>query len=72
MFGEWKSATVKSSKTVDLHCSCRMPEQPGDEMAESESAMFGITATAWIFPVKCLAMLKFHGNARLVVTVHDC
>ena len=36
------------------------------------SAMFGITATAWIFQVTCLVMLKFRGNARLVVTVHDC
>ena len=34
--GERKSATVKSSKTLDLHCSCRMPEQPGDEMAECD------------------------------------
>ena len=34
--GERKSAAVKSSKTVDLHCSCRMPEQPGDEMAECD------------------------------------
>ena len=22
--------------------------------------------------MKCLVMLKFHGNVRLVVTVHDC
>ena len=34
--GERKSASVKSSKTVDLHCSCHMPEQPGDEMAECD------------------------------------
>ena len=34
--GERKSASVRSSKTVDLHCSCRMPEQPGDEMAECD------------------------------------
>ena len=34
--GERKSAAVKSSKTVDVHCSCRMPEQPGDEMAECD------------------------------------
>ena len=61
--GEWKSAAVKSSKTVDLHCSCRMPEQPDDEMAECDKCHVGITATAWIFPVKCLVMLKFHGKA---------
>ena len=36
VFGERKSAAVKSSKTIDLHCSCRMPEQPGDEMAECD------------------------------------
>ena len=37
VLGDRKSATVKSSKTIDLHCSCRMPEQPGDEMAECDS-----------------------------------
>ena len=36
MFGEQKSAAIKSSKTVDLHCSCRMPEQPDDEMAKCD------------------------------------
>ena len=36
VFGEPKSAAGKSSKTIDLHCSCCMPEQPGDEMAECD------------------------------------
>ena len=34
-------------------------------------AMFGITATAWTFPVRYLVSLKCIGNARLVVT-SDC
>ena len=67
--GEQKSAAVKSSKTVDLHCSCCTQVMKWPSVI---SAMFGITATAWIFPVRCLVMLKFRGNARLVVTVHDC
>ena len=31
-------------------------------------AMFGITATAWIFPVRCLVTQMFFGNVRFVVT----
>ena len=37
LLGERKGARVKSSKPVELHCSCRMPEQQGDEMAECDS-----------------------------------
>ena len=32
VLGERKSA-VRKPKTVELHCSCRMPEEKGDEMA---------------------------------------
>ena len=31
-----KCASIKSTKTVDLHCTCRMPEETGDEMAECD------------------------------------
>ena len=31
-------------------------------------AMFGIAATAWIFPVRCLLTQMFLGNVRFVVT----
>ena len=27
---------VKYTQTVDLHCSCRMPEEKGDKMAECD------------------------------------
>ena len=35
----YKSATTKSPETqvVDLHCTCRMPEKSGDDMALCES-----------------------------------
>ena len=33
VLGERKSA-VRKPKTVELHCSCRMPEEKGDEMAQ--------------------------------------
>ena len=46
-----------------------MPEHTGDKMAECDSchvfmwsvihAMFGITATLWIFPVRCLGVQRF-------------
>ncbi len=65
--GERETVTVKSSTTVDLHCSCRMPEHTGDELAKCDSC--GITATAWIFPVRCLVAHMFSGNVRLVVPV---
>ena len=32
-------------------------------------AMVGITATAWIVPVRCLVTHMFSGNVRLVVPV---
>ena len=35
MLGERKSA-VRKPKTVELHCSCRMPEEKGDEMAQCD------------------------------------
>ena len=29
LLGERKSAPIKSTKTVELHCTCRMPEEKG-------------------------------------------
>ena len=34
--GERRSTGVKSTQTVDLHCSCRLPEERGDKMAECD------------------------------------
>ena len=65
LLGERKSAPVKSTKTVELHCTCRMPEEKGDEMAECDSChvwyhshcmdipsgVFGETEISW----KCKA-----------------
>ena len=34
--GERRSVGVKSTQTVDLHCSCRLPEERGDKMAECD------------------------------------
>ena len=31
-----RSARVKFIQEVDLHCSCRLPEEEGDEMAECD------------------------------------
>ena len=45
-----KSSSIKSTKTVDLYCSCCMLGESND-MAES---MFSIIATAWTFLVRCL------------------
>ena len=35
VLGERKSA-VRKPKAVELHCSCRMPEEKGDEMAQCD------------------------------------
>ena len=35
--GERRSAGVKKTRTVDLHCSCRLPEVRGDKMAECDT-----------------------------------
>lgn len=65
--GQRKNTDIKSSKTVDLHCSCRMPEQPGDEMAECDSChvwyhchcmdipskVFGDVEVSWICKTCC-------------------
>ena len=37
LLGERKSAPTKSTKTVELYCTRRMPEEKGDEMAECDS-----------------------------------
>ena len=37
VLGERRSTPVRSTKTVELHCTCRMPEEKGDEMAECDS-----------------------------------
>ena len=68
MLGERKSA-VRKPKTVELHCSCRMPEEKGDEMAQC--AISGITATAWTFPVRCLVSLRSAGSVRDVYTSNE-
>ena len=33
---ERRSSTVRKTHTVDLHCSCRLPEERGDKMAECD------------------------------------
>ena len=33
---ERRSTGVRSTQTVDLHCSCRLPEERGDKMAECD------------------------------------
>ena len=37
VLGERRSTPARSTKTVELHCTCRMPEEKGDEMAECDS-----------------------------------
>ena len=37
VLGERRSTPVRSTKTVELHCTCRMPEEKGHEMAECDS-----------------------------------
>ena len=59
--GERRSTGVKRTQTVDLHCSCHMPEERGDGMAECD--LSGTTDTAWTFLVKCLVS---HGNVKYV------
>ena len=50
--GEQKSAGVKMTQTVNLHCSCRLPEVRGDKMAKCDICLkYGTTNTAWTFQV---------------------
>ena len=35
--GEQRNTGVKHTQTVDLHCSCHMPEERGDKMAECKT-----------------------------------
>ena len=37
LLGERRSRGVKHIQVVDLHCSCRMPEEAGDDMAECDA-----------------------------------
>ena len=36
LLGERRSRGVKHIQVADLHCSCRMPEEVGDDMAECD------------------------------------
>ena len=36
LLGERRSRGVKHTQVVDLHCSCSMPEEAGDDMAECD------------------------------------
>ena len=63
--GRANECPIKSTKAVELHCTCRMPEEKGDEMAECDSCniwyhhhcmdipseVFGETEISW----KCKA-----------------
>ena len=60
VLGDRKSVPRKP-KTVKLHCSCRMPEEEGDEMAKCDSY---ITAIAWTFPVRYLQSPRSTGSAK--------
>ena len=37
VLGECRSTPAQSTKIVEPHCTCRMPEEKGDEMAECDS-----------------------------------
>ena len=67
LLGERKSAPIKSTKTVELHCTCRMPEEKGDEMAECDSCHVWYHRHCMDIP--CLEKQRFLGNVRLAVTV---
>ena len=56
MVGERRNAGVKHTQTVDLHCSCHMPEERDDKMAECDVCKRGITNTVWTFPVMFLVI----------------
>ena len=49
-----RESVQRKPKTVELHCSYRMPEEEGDEMAMCDSCHIWITATVWTFQVRCL------------------
>ena len=34
--GERRSTSIRHTQSVDLHCSCRLPEEKGDKMAECD------------------------------------
>ena len=37
VLGECRSTPARFTKTVQLHCTCHMPEEKGDEVAEYDS-----------------------------------
>ena len=63
MLGERKSA-VRKPKIVELHCSCRMPEEKGDEMAQCDVCHVWYHRHCMAFPVRCLVSLRSTGSVR--------
>ena len=47
--GERRTVGVRHTQSVNLHCSCRLPEEIGDKMAECDVCKPGTTNTAWMF-----------------------
>ena len=59
MLGERKSA-VRKPKIVELHCSCRMPEEKGDEMAQCD------VCHVWYHRhILCLVSLRSTGSVYM-------
>ena len=49
-----------------------MPEEKVLKWQSVISAISGIIATAWTFPVRCLVNRRFHGSVKSVPTVCEC
>ena len=48
--GERRSTGVKKTQSVDLHCSCRLPEERGDKMAECDVCKTWYHQHCWNIP----------------------
>ena len=59
-----RNSVARKPTTIELHCSCRMPEEEGDQVAMVIPVTSGITVTAWIFPAMCLVSLRFTGSVK--------
>ena len=58
-----RNSVARKPKTIELHCSCRMPEE-GDQMALCDSCHVWYHRQWVTFPVRCLVSLRFTGSVK--------
>ena len=64
VLGDCRKAAVRSTKTVNLHYTCRMPEEKGDEMAKCDSCHVWYHCHCMDIPSEVFGELDIHWECK--------